>query len=35
MTWFELIKRDGITHFHGTNKAGVAEKILGRVLNQC
>ena len=28
MTWFELIKLDGITHFHGTNKAGVAEKIL-------
>ena len=28
MTWFEVLKQDGITHFHGTNEENVAKKII-------
>ena len=26
--WFEILKQDGITHFHGTKNKGAAEKIM-------
>jgi hypothetical protein len=28
MSWFEILKQDNITHFHGTNKKGIAEAIM-------